>query len=111
MAEAEIDTTVPESYHPVSPEIVGLVEVVAEPPPVGEETSVSWYCVALLKFTVCVALIVMEEVVTVPVVATLLFDPLSMFHEETLVPVPDDPIDSASAVITKMSLPLLMSVS
>lgn len=89
LADAAMATPVPESYQPVSPEMVGLVDVDAEPLPDGETAKVSWYCVAGLKLTVCAAVIVTDEVVTVPVVATFVLLPPSTFHEATLVPTPD----------------------
>jgi hypothetical protein len=43
LAVAEVETLVPESYHPVSPDIVGLVVAVEVPPAEGELTKVTWY--------------------------------------------------------------------
>ena len=41
LAVARIETGVPTSYHPVSPEIVGLVVAADDPPAEGELTNVS----------------------------------------------------------------------
>jgi hypothetical protein len=86
---AWIDTPVPESYHPVSPGIVGGVVAAEVPPPEGELTKVTWCWVAELKLTTCDTVIEIRVVVTVPVVATFVLGPPSTFHEASLVPVPD----------------------
>jgi hypothetical protein len=87
---ASIWTLVPASYHPVSPDMVGLVVAVEVPPPDGELTNVIWYWVAGLKFTVCAAVMVAVVVVKVVAWATLVLEPPSRFQEASLVPVPDE---------------------
>jgi hypothetical protein len=87
---AEIWTLIPASYHPASPDIVGEVVAIEVPPPDGELTNVSWYWVAGLKFTVCAAVMVTVVVVNVVVWAMLVLEPPSRFHEESLVPVPEE---------------------
>jgi hypothetical protein len=42
LGEAEIETEVPVSYHPVSPEIVGGVVAAELPPLVGEFAKATW---------------------------------------------------------------------
>jgi len=55
---------------------------------VATVSRLTWYCVTELKFTAWLEDIVMGDVVTVPAVATILFEPPSTFHDATLCPVP-----------------------
>ena len=66
----------------MSPEQVG--EVVEANADVAPESRVSWYWVMDVKVAVWAADIEMLEVVTVPVVATLLAVPESIFQDDTL---------------------------
>jgi hypothetical protein len=55
---------------------------------VAPASNVTWYWVTELKVTVWAALIVTDEVITEPVVATAVFEPPSIFQDATLCPVP-----------------------
>jgi len=70
-AVAEIWTDVPESYHPVSPVMDGLVVAVDVPPEVGELENVTWYCGTVTVVIAWAADIeIAFRIVTVPVVDT-----------------------------------------